>query len=47
MYILNPSSGLNFGWNAIKGFIDPETLLKINFITKKTINLLKDKINED
>jgi hypothetical protein len=26
MYILNPSSGLNFMWNAIKGFIDPETL---------------------
>lgn len=47
MYILNPSSGLNFMWNAIKGFIDPETLEKINFVTQKNLSVLKDRINED
>ena len=47
MYIVNPSSGLNFMWNAIKGFIDPETLQKINFVTQKTLNVLKERISDD
>ena len=37
MYILNPSTALNFTWGAIQALIDAETKLKINFITAKTM----------
>ena len=38
MYILNPSSALNFTWNAITRFIDSNTKDKINFISSKNID---------
>jgi hypothetical protein len=32
MFIINPSTGLNFLWNTIKSFLDDETAEKIDFL---------------
>ncbi len=34
MYMMNPSSGLKFGWKSIKSFIDPDTGEKITFLNE-------------
>lgn len=47
MYILNPSSGLDFAWGAIQGLIDPETKQKINFITEKTMIKITERVSPD
>lgn len=47
MFILNPSSGLNFLWSTISGWLDEETRLKINFITKKNLKLIQESIPAD
>lgn len=40
MFILNPSSGLNFMWKTVSGILDEETREKINFVTKKNMNMI-------
>lgn len=40
MYILNPSSGIDFAWRTIAGWLDEETRLKINFVTKRHFDVL-------
>ncbi|CAD8185247.1 unnamed protein product [Paramecium octaurelia] len=45
MFILNPSSGLNFLWKTISGFLDPETAEKINFFQKKDFMKLQQIID--
>lgn len=47
MYILNPSSGLDFTWGAIQGFIDPDTKVKINFINAKTMLKIQERVSPD
>ncbi|KAM3145533.1 hypothetical protein pb186bvf_002307 [Paramecium bursaria] len=47
MFILNPSTTLNFLWNVVKGWLDDETKQKINFITKKQINILQEQVDKN
>lgn len=35
LYLLNPSFMLNTSWSAIKAFIDPESVEKIQFLKPK------------
>ncbi|CAD8172017.1 unnamed protein product [Paramecium octaurelia] len=42
MFVLNPSSGINFLWQQIKAFLDEETINKISFLSSKEIKQLKE-----
>ncbi|EAS02076.2 CRAL TRIO domain protein (macronuclear) [Tetrahymena thermophila SB210] len=44
MYILNPSFMLNTSWNIIKGFIDPESVEKIQFLKPKDYKEMQKRI---
>ncbi|CAD8096918.1 unnamed protein product [Paramecium sonneborni] len=44
MFVLNPSSGINFLWQSIKTILDPETINKISFLQQKEFKQLKEYI---
>ncbi|CAD8054595.1 unnamed protein product [Paramecium primaurelia] len=42
MFVLNPSSGINFLWKQIKTFLNPETINKISFLQQKEFKQLQE-----
>jgi hypothetical protein len=44
MFILNPSTGLNFSWRVISSFVNPDTAEKITFLGVKEFPKILEKI---
>lgn len=44
MYVLNPSTGIDLSWKAGAAFMDDESKAKNVFLTKKTLDKLKEAI---
>lgn len=44
MYVLNPSTGVDLSWKAGAAFMDDESKSKNVFLTKKTLEKLKEAI---
>ncbi|CAD8081295.1 unnamed protein product [Paramecium sonneborni] len=47
MYVLNPSTGVDLSWKAGAAFMDDESKSKNVFLTKKTLEKLKEAIPQD